>query len=182
MDTTMFWSMFFANLLSTSLILAMVLTFLIGYGAKKNLQDVVKETNTAPTKRKVDVAKVTQLIKDAEGLAKQQTDLSSQAQQPSKGAAHSRWKNGLIAQMRELEDKKIEVFRKIVAEGYDPKIGVLRPSGEVEQLPMSEAIKVWEMEDAPKMPPAEPADGVVKRQPATTESGAVIPFRKPTRK
>ena len=182
MDTTMFWSMFFANFFSSSATLAIFAISFMAMGSRKSLGSIVKDTNTSTTKRKIDVAKVTQLIKDAEGLAKQQTDLSSQAQQPSKGAAHSRWKNGLIAQMRELEDKKIEVFRKIVAEGYDPKIGVLRPSGEVEQLPMSEAIKVWEMEDAPKMPPAEPADGVVKRQPATTESGAVIPFRKPTRK
>ena len=181
MDTTMFWSMFFANFFSSSATLAIFAISFMAMGSRKSLGSIVKDTNTSTTKRKIDVAKVTQLIKDAEGLAKQQSDLAGQAQQPSKGAAHSRWKNDLIAQMRDLESQKIDVFRKIVAEGYDPKIGVLMPGGEVEQLPMSEAIKIWEIEDSAKSPPA-PAPDSIKRQPATTESGAVIPFRKPTRK
>lgn len=112
---------------------------------------------------KVDVKKVKDLILKAEEIAKKQIELSGAAQQPSKGAAHSRWKNDIIGLMKQLESDKMDIFRAIVAEGYDPKIGVMMPDGVVEQFPMSEAVKMWEEEDAMKQPPPPPQNHTSKR-------------------
>lgn len=80
-------------------------------------------------------------FEQAQELSAQQLDLLNQAYQPSMSAAHSRYKNGLIHRVEEIEKEKIEIFRTIVKDGVDPYLQLAGPDGKLEKVRMSEAIK-----------------------------------------
>lgn len=67
---------------------------------------------------------ITALLKEATNIVRIQADISDAIQQPSKNAPHSRYKNQLLDDYKELEKKKIAIFESILSKGYDPTVTV----------------------------------------------------------
>ena len=82
--------------------------------------------------------RVKDLLKRAAEIAEQQLDLQDQAQQPSANSLHSRFKNGLISEIKRLEEEKIAVLTSIIEEGFDPVVKVSDCGTGVQELPLSE--------------------------------------------
>ena len=76
----------------------------------------------------------------AEEMSKQQMDLMDKIYEPSKGAAHSRWKNEIIQQVDAIEKDKLDIFRTLIKDGVDPYIQFAGPEGQMEKIRMSEAV------------------------------------------
>jgi hypothetical protein len=117
----------------------------------KVLAGTVKLPNT--TEQEGKVARITEKIKKAIALGKEQLDLFGKLDGPNKGAAHSKWKNELGARIRDLETQKIALYQEIVAEGFDPLITMIDANGEPQQVKMSDVCKSY----AVKNPDATPA-------------------------
>lgn len=124
------------------------------------------------------IGSIRQRFEQAQELSAQQLDLIDQAYQPSKSASHSRYKNGLLQQVEDIEKEKIEIFRSIVADGADPYLHLAGPDGELEKIRMSEAIK--RAEEGLDLPPPLPQDSDPKTDTISPQDDAsnVIDFAK----
>jgi len=115
----------------------------VGYGyytlrklnaLKKKIVDQVKgKLDEQDKKRESIIAR----LKQAQAITEQQLDIRSATDQPSKNALHSRYKNGLIGDIKKLEEEKIAILRSILDDGFDPLINVRDENGEVRELPLS---------------------------------------------
>lgn len=112
--------------------------------AKKFIDDVKKKAGLPPDSEETLESKLEKIssIKDklirAGQIAQQQAELRDAAQQPSKNAMHSRYKNGLIGEMSKLENEKNDILKSILDEGFDPTITVVDSAGEQKQMTLSE--------------------------------------------
>lgn len=87
-----------------------------------------------------------QLLKDdpiAERMLKvkeitmEQLNLQAQAEAPQKNALHGRYKNGLVGQIKELEEEKTKILQSIITDGHDPEVTVVDNHGEPEKVKLS---------------------------------------------
>jgi hypothetical protein len=76
------------------------------------------------------------LVKASE-LAQDQASIRAQIEMPSKNALHSRHKNGLVAELQDLEQQKLDLLKTVLAEGFDPTITVINESGARQEIPLS---------------------------------------------
>lgn len=76
-------------------------------------------------------------LMQASKIAEVQNGLRAQAEMPSKNALHSRYKNGIILQVQELEAQKISILKTVLGDGFDPLITILREGGVQEEIPLS---------------------------------------------
>lgn len=76
------------------------------------------------------------LIKAAE-LARTQLELRAQVEAPSKNALHSRWKNNLVKEIRDMEEEKISVLKSVLDDGFDPLVTIITSEGTKEEVPLS---------------------------------------------
>lgn len=76
------------------------------------------------------------LLKASE-IMKRQVELRGHAEMPSANSAHSKYKNGLISEMTELENEKIAILQSILDDGFDPTITLVGPGGTKEEMPLS---------------------------------------------
>lgn len=93
------------------------------------------------------VGSVKYRMKQVDELTNTQNDLSAHVLRPNASAAHSKWKNDLIGQLKDLERLKINIFRSIVADGLDPLLMMgVEGNGEPKLVKMSEAIALFDSE------------------------------------
>lgn len=108
---------------------------------KVRLADAAKPASTDARKdvkaQKEAYARVKPRLDRAAQITQEQADIMNQAEQPSKNSLHSRYKNGLIAQAKLLEEEKTELLRSIIADGFDPEITVQTANG-IEKMHLSE--------------------------------------------
>jgi ABC-type phosphate transport system auxiliary subunit len=102
----------------------------------KITEEIKKKIDNLDTKRE----SIRSRLLKAQEITEQQLDLRSQAEMPSKNALHSRYKNGLVGEIRKLEDEKLAVLRSILDDGYDPTIVALDENGQRTELPLSHFI------------------------------------------
>jgi hypothetical protein len=76
------------------------------------------------------------LLKAAE-LAQAQVALKAQIEMPSKNALHSKYKNDLVHEIQDMEQRKLDLLTTILAEGFDPTITVVNETGKKEEIPLS---------------------------------------------
>ena len=91
------------------------------------------------------------LIK-AQEITQQQLELRAQTDMPSKNAMHSRYKNGLIGEIKKLEEDKRTVLESILKDGYDPIITVVDESGGQKNISLSEFLGVSAAANTPEVP------------------------------
>jgi hypothetical protein len=127
--------------------------------ATRILRNGLSPTATAAKTSPEEQARAKRLIawvKEAGELSQQQINLYGQLEQPSKSASHSRWKNDLASQIRGLETKKMEIFRAILADGFDPVISVMNEHGEVVKVKLSDSVRDYDAHAAAASPPEPP--------------------------
>lgn len=76
-------------------------------------------------------------LKKAQAITEQQLDIRAAADQPSKNALHSRYKNGLIGDLKKLEEEKVAILQSILDDGFDPLINAVDENGNKQELPLS---------------------------------------------
>lgn len=61
-------------------------------------------------------------LKKAAEISNKQLELFAATQGPSQGALHSKWKNDVLHEIKELEKEKRDILRSIIKEGLDPEL------------------------------------------------------------
>lgn len=79
-------------------------------------------------------------LKEASRIAEEQMALRAQAEMPSKNSLHSRYKNGIIGQLQDLEQQKLSILKTVLGDGYDPKISVTKGGGSSEEISLSQYV------------------------------------------
>lgn len=74
-----------------------------------------------------------------------QADLIAAAQQPSKNALHSKHKNGLIGEIKDLEEEKTSILRSILNDGFNPDITATMEDGTRKMMPLKEYMEMLGM-------------------------------------
>jgi len=105
--------------------------------AKQTLLDEVKKKATELEQKTNSIKE--RLVK-ASQISQTQTDLRNQAEMPSKNGLHSKYKNGLVAEISELEQEKINILKTIIVDGFNPIITVIQDGGTKEEVPLSDYI------------------------------------------
>jgi hypothetical protein len=122
-------------------------TMFVGYGyyalsrlkkSKDAIKAVVKKkVNELDSKRESIIVR----LKQAQALTEQQMNLRDATDQPSKNSLHSRYKNGLVGEIKKLEEEKVAILQSILNDGFDPVITVINDMGEREEYPLSHFVK-----------------------------------------
>lgn len=74
-------------------------------------------------------------------ITDRQIELASRTERPSASAAHSRYKNDIVGELKSLEEDKITIYRSILKDGIDPELQMIM-GGELKTLKMSEVIAI----------------------------------------
>lgn len=82
-------------------------------------------------------------IEKVNELTKIQLGLLSQMDRPNASAAHSRYKNDIARQMKQIEEEKMSVFRSIIKDGFDPNLSI-QIDGKPQSLKMSEVVSMYD--------------------------------------
>jgi hypothetical protein len=136
MDTLALATMFLLGLLVGS-------GMFIGYGLyqvrkvkgskEKLLREIIKKTKEMETKKN----SIQERLIQASDIAKAQNELRAQAEMPSKNGLHSQYQMGLVAEIQDMEQRKLDILRTILAEGFDPSVTIINDAGGKEQQPLS---------------------------------------------
>jgi len=102
-------------------------------------------------------------LKRAQAITEQQLDIRAQTDQPSKNALHSKYKNGLIGDIKKLEEDKIAILQSILDDGFDPLINVVDDNGQKQELPLSHFVTKARTTISEGGAPQEPATKKVGR-------------------
>lgn len=122
--------------------ITMALMF-IGYGyftmsrLKAARDKILGDLKTKLTQDDEKRASIITRLKQAQAITEQQLDIRDATDQPSKNALHSRYKNGLIGDIKKLEEEKIAILQSILNDGFDPVISVVDENGTRQELPLS---------------------------------------------
>jgi hypothetical protein len=104
-----------------------------------------KEVSMADAMKKLaEMGQKDRSIKDrltqAGKLAALQLDLRAQVDMPSKNALHSKYKNGIAAEIADIEQQKLDILRTVLAEGVDMMITVVHDGGERGEILLSQYV------------------------------------------
>src|ERR1035437_871024 len=111
----------------TSLLLIWLLGFMsgaclvMGYGLyqiEKMKQIRAKATEEEDKKKK----SVKDRIAQVHELAQNQIDIIAQLEMPSKNALHSKFKSDLVGALQDIECKKLDILKTVLADGFNPMI------------------------------------------------------------
>lgn len=76
-------------------------------------------------------------------ITDRQMDLMSGAERPSASALHSKHQNGIISELKKLEEQKMTIFKSILQDGLDPNLSIM-VDGKPTVMKMSEAVSMYE--------------------------------------
>lgn len=141
--------------------------FAIAYYTWKTAYDKLHDASIEALKKqhesntKAVYARVRSKIDKVDKIMEAQLNLWGQFDGPNKGAAHSRWKRGLVGQINDLEAEKMDIFKAILSDGVDLEVSVTGADGSKEKKRMSAIVKEFEAEGAddpfiPKNPEVKP--------------------------
>ncbi len=94
-------------------------------------------------------------FKQAQDIADVQLELLARVSRPNASASHSRYKNDIVGQLKDLERQKMDIFRSILADGVDPNL-IMILNGEQTTVKMSEAVAMYDAENGEYKRPASP--------------------------
>lgn len=106
------------------------LTFYLGKRALDKKKAEV-EQNT----KKLSVSDRMKRVKD---ITAEQLDLARRADGPQKNSLDGKYKNGLIREMKRLDEEKNAVLKSILADGHDPELTTMDETGVVTKMLLSE--------------------------------------------
>lgn len=110
---------------------------------------------------------VKERFKQFQKLTEEQQALVGQVDRPSASAAHSKFKNSVIKEIKDIEEKKREILKNILDDGIDVHITMIDGDGKSSKMKISEILANHPFEgSAPdqKTDPRSPGDNVRKLQ------------------
>lgn len=150
---------FFAGMIFGVLLFAII----VGWQVRKAEQELAKQVAQAKIKnRKAQKTQEDEDIKSLEAIidqihslreihksfdeitkiSEEQASIMGALERPNASASHSKHKRSLIMRMRDLEEKKLNLFDSILKHGVDPVVVVLDDNGKQTEMPMSEVAKL----------------------------------------
>lgn len=85
-------------------------------------------------------ASVTERLSQVQKMTQAQFALLAQIDEPSKNALHSKYKNNLSSEIKQIEEEKASILKSILKDGYDPTI-TFESGGKKEQMKLSAYLK-----------------------------------------
>jgi hypothetical protein len=140
----------------------------LGYGyvqvvkIKKVKQGLIDQIKTKAQEMQSKESTIKDRLIKASEIAQTQMTLRQQMDQPSKNALHSKYKNGIVSELHDLERQKLDLLRTVLAEGFDPSITVISESGVKEQMLLSKYVNEAANAIGDSIPP-KPTDDSAKR-------------------
>lgn len=93
-------------------------------------------------------------LKEVRDITERQLDLQSKTDRPQKNALDGKYKNSLMAEIKELEEQKFTLLKSIIDDGFDPTVKTIGLTGELEDVKLSTLLEyrkqAKEEEDRPK--------------------------------
>lgn len=83
---------------------------------------------------------VKERFKQFRKLTETQQDLINQVYTPSKSAAHSKFKNVLTKEIKDIENRKKDILKTILDDGIDVHMTVMDPEGKTSKMKISEIL------------------------------------------
>jgi hypothetical protein len=77
----------------------------------------------------------------ASQIAQAQQDLRLQVEMLSDSDLHAHRRNGLVIEIAELERRKLDILKTILAEGFNPTITLIQDSGDKSEILLSEYVR-----------------------------------------
>lgn len=115
------------------------------------------EAETAINTVKVKLKKISE-------LTEQQLDLAANVNRPSASALHSRHKNGLNGQIKELEEQKLVLFKSILNDDkFDPTITIMTADNQKESMKLSAYLERNGIDYKEAVPEAPMPEGAKRR-------------------
>lgn len=105
-----------------------------------NIITLIDNHRTITLKRAETVGRLYEKMRQIQKLTKDQMDLYSQIDGPSKGAAWAKGANKVGYRIKDIEEQKLAIFKEMLSEGIDPTIGVLDSDGKTKFMKTSELI------------------------------------------
>lgn len=106
------------------------------------------------------VASIKEMLTKASEMANTQQALRAQIEMPSMNAVHSRYKNGLVSELHDLEQKKLDLLNTVLGSGYDPMITAINEAGIKQEMLLSAYVKQAAgllSTNQPTTPPVDPS-------------------------
>jgi hypothetical protein len=117
---------------------------------KKALSKKEKEFSSMKEQKSI----IEKKMKRVKEITSEQLDLQSATSGPQKNALDGKYKNGLIREIKRLEEEKSELLCSIIQAGFDPEITVIDESGAVTRIKLSEYMALQGIQ----MPPVAPKE------------------------
>ena len=127
---------FLVGIITIGLLVAYQINRLDKTAGKKLEEDI---RNFSKEMEKVAFVKVQ--FKEANRITDKQMELLGSLERPNASASHARYKNQILQQVKDLEEKKIEIFKSILDTGIDPVISMFTPDNGKVEMRMSDALK-----------------------------------------
>jgi len=144
---------FMAGIILTLCTLVVFVLFLAG---KPEVVQVSKKKELSKADREM-IGSIKYRLKNIESITIKQLKLMDMIQAPNKGSAHARGKRDLMGSIEDLEKEKMDIFRSILKDGFDPTVSVCDETGYKVEMKMSAAITKSEKhnktEDNVPLPP-----------------------------
>jgi hypothetical protein len=116
---------FVSGMLTGSVLTAIVLTEL---RYRDSLKIIKKAQETAAK------------LKRVKEIIEQQLNLKAFIETPQRNALDGKYKNGLIQELKVLEEEKKAIFKSVLDSGADPTITIIKSDGSKTQLKLSEFV------------------------------------------
>jgi polyphosphate kinase len=86
-------------------------------------------------------ASIQERMTKAVELTKIQMEMRMRLDEPSKNALDSKYKNGLVSDINDIEQQKIDILKTILGDGFDPMINILDENGGSKEMALSAYVK-----------------------------------------
>lgn len=161
-------------------LLQVTMVFLIGFfaGSGTFMMFILHLEKKITDKQKKDIVdkfakkeSIDSKLKRVKEITAEQLDLQGHASGPQKNALHGRHKNGIIGQIKALEEEKNEILRSILRAGHDPSLTTMDETGTVHQMKLSEYMVYMGITMEPKDQPATPEPTSTQKSKFTVYKG-----------
>lgn len=131
------------TMLLVSFILGLILGFvstvgLVLYLGKKSLSKKLESKLDSLKDATKKIESVSDRMKKVKDIVNQQLDMQAQATMPQKNGLDGKYKNGLIREIKRLEEEKHEILKSILKDGFDPEITTIDEAGVVTSIKLSQ--------------------------------------------
>ena len=131
------------TMLMVSFILGLILGFvstvgLVLYLGKKSLSKKLESKLDSLKDATKKIESVSDRMKKVKDIVNQQLDMQAQATMPQKNGLDGKYKNGLIREIKRLEEEKHEILKSILKDGFDPEITTIDEAGVVTSMKLSQ--------------------------------------------